>query len=80
MSGGWRRSCHAARQPHTRGSAVVRAKSDEEPNWEEEMDIFKKRTMRPNQLATLRELESKVSVGKVHTDTHNLSQHEAWPP
>lgn len=29
------------------------------------MSIFKQRTMRPNQLATLRELESKVSVGKV---------------
>ena len=29
------------------------------------MSIFKKRTMAPNQLATLRELESKVSVGKV---------------
>jgi hypothetical protein len=44
----------------------VRARSDdEEPDWEREMSIFKERTMRPNQLATLRELESKVSVGKV---------------
>lgn len=38
---------------------------DEEPDWDREMSIFKQRTMRPNQLATLRELESKVSVGKV---------------
>ncbi|KAI8466349.1 MAG: alpha subunit of mitochondrial F1F0 ATP synthase [Monoraphidium minutum] len=38
---------------------------DEEPDWDREMSIFKERTMRPNQLATLRELEAKVSVGKV---------------
>lgn len=49
-----------------RGPAAPRARSDdEEPDWDKEMSIFKERTMRPNQLATLRELESKVSVGKV---------------
>lgn len=32
--------------------------------WQE-MSIFQKRISRPNQLATLRELESKVNVGKV---------------
>jgi hypothetical protein len=44
----------------------VRSKAgEEEPNWDEEMSIFKQRTMRPNQVATLKELESRVSVGKV---------------
>jgi hypothetical protein len=46
--------------------APARARSDDdEPDWDREMSIFRERTMRPNQLATLRELESKVSVGKV---------------
>ncbi|EFJ50639.1 F1F0 ATP synthase, subunit alpha, mitochondrial [Volvox carteri f. nagariensis] len=39
--------------------------TDEEPDWEAEMSIFKQRISRPNQLATLRELEAKVSVGKL---------------
>jgi hypothetical protein len=44
----------------------VQARSDEEePDWDKEMSIFKQRTMAPNQLATLRELESKVSLGRV---------------
>jgi hypothetical protein len=49
-----------------RGALVVRAKGEEEtPDWEQEMSIFAKRISRPNQLATLRELEAKVAVGKV---------------
>ena len=44
---------------------MARAKSDEEPDWNAEMSIFQKRISRPNQLATLRELEGKVAVGKV---------------
>jgi hypothetical protein len=45
---------------------VVRGKKDtDEADWEEEMSIFKARISRPNQLATLRELEAKVAVGKV---------------
>jgi F0F1-type ATP synthase alpha subunit len=39
--------------------------SDREPDWDEEMSIFKQRTMRPNQLATLRQMEGQASVGKV---------------
>ncbi|GFR41698.1 hypothetical protein Agub_g2445, partial [Astrephomene gubernaculifera] len=39
--------------------------AEEEPDWEAEMSIFKQRISRPNQLATLRELEAKVNVGKV---------------
>jgi hypothetical protein len=46
----------------------VKARSDEEePDWDKEMSIFKQRTMAPNQLATLRELESKVSLGRVRS-------------
>lgn len=39
--------------------------TDEEPDWEAEMSIFNQRISRPNQLATLRELEAKTAVGKV---------------
>jgi hypothetical protein len=42
----------------------VRIKSDDEAGWDTEMSIFTQRTMRPNQLETLRELEAKVNVGK----------------
>lgn len=41
-------------------------KDTEEADWDEEMSIFKARISRPNQLATLRELEAKVAVGKVN--------------
>lgn len=54
---------HPRGRPSSR--VIARASDSEEPDWEQEMSIFKQRTMRPNQLATLRELESKVSVGKV---------------
>ncbi|KAG1671376.1 hypothetical protein FOA52_011873 [Chlamydomonas sp. UWO 241] len=47
------------------GSRAVEARSGEEPDWTEEMSIFTKRISRPNQLATLRELTSKMRVGKV---------------
>ena len=44
---------------------VARANpAEEDAEWEREMSIFKQRIMRPNQLETLRELESKVNVGK----------------
>jgi hypothetical protein len=67
----WAPRCADARARRSGGGArraggPLRARSDdEEPDWDREMSIFKERTMRPNQLATLRELESKVSVGKV---------------
>lgn len=50
-----------------RSSTVAKAtgKDEEEPDWDAEMSIFKQRMMRPNQLATLREMEAKVNVGKV---------------
>jgi hypothetical protein len=45
-------------------STICHAKSDE-ADWDQEMSIFKQRISRPNQLATLREMESKVNLGKV---------------
>lgn len=37
-----------------------------EPNWDEEMSIFKKRTLKPSQLEALRKLEEeKVDIGRV---------------
>lgn len=46
-----------------------RARSSEaerEPDWEQEMSIFKKRTLKPSQLETLRMLEEQqVEVGRV---------------
>ena len=59
---GPRRVLHAGSRP---SHMVARAKSDDEPDWNAEMSIFQKRISRPNQLATLRELEGKVAVGKV---------------
>jgi hypothetical protein len=64
-----RSSSRRQQQQHQRPGRtllVVKARSDEEePDWDKEMSIFKQRTMAPNQLATLRELESKVSLGRV---------------
>jgi len=46
---------------------IIRAEVREgEPDWEAEMSIFKKRTMKPSQLEALRKLEAgKVDVGRV---------------
>jgi hypothetical protein len=56
---------HAAAPRECRRRWVARAGVDDDAEWEKEMSIFKQRTMRPNQLETLRELEAKVNVGKV---------------
>jgi hypothetical protein len=38
----------------------------EEPDWDAEMQTFRERTMRPNQLETLRKAEEQnVDIGKV---------------
>eukprot|EP00873_Tetraselmis_striata_P023927 jgi/Tetstr1/444191/TSEL_032085.t1 len=52
-----------------RGTAA-RAASEEEagegaPDWDAEMSIFKKRTLKSSQLATLRQIEGEASLGKV---------------
>ena len=48
------------------GRRFICRSGEEEPNWDEEMSIFKKRTLKPNQLAALRRLEEeKVASGKV---------------
>lgn len=40
--------------------------SENDPDWDTEMSIFKKRTLKPNQLEALRKLEEdSVSSGKV---------------
>lgn len=49
-------------------SVCVKASNAEdlEPDWETEMSIFKKRTMKPSQMEALRKLEEeKVDVGRV---------------
>jgi hypothetical protein len=64
---------HTAQDRRTSARAST---SDEEPDWDKEMSIFTQRTMRPNQLATLRELESKVEVGKVGAACSNTTAPE----
>lgn len=36
-----------------------------EPDWDAEMSLFRKRTMKPNQMETVRRLEEEVDIGKV---------------
>lgn len=47
-----------------RGRAAFRVRSGAEPNWDDEMVLFRKRANSPNQLETLRKLEADVEVGK----------------
>mmetsp|Transcript_34500 Transcript_34500/g.97752 ORF Transcript_34500/g.97752 Transcript_34500/m.97752 type:complete len:371 (-) Transcript_34500:814-1926(-) len=63
--------------PGSRRSHVCSARDDAEddliededdtvsPDWDAEMSIFKKRSMKPSQLATLRQIEGEASLGKV---------------
>lgn len=52
------------------------ADGDEVPNWDEEMSIFKKRTMKPSQLAALRTWEeNKVDLGTV---SYYISRNFCW--
>lgn len=73
----------------SRGSDGI---EDTEPNWDEEMSIFKRRTLKPSQLEALRKLEEeKVDVGRVrdttggkqtHTHPDHLGRHfgdGSWP-
>ncbi|KAL4518116.1 hypothetical protein Ndes2526A_g01433 [Nannochloris sp. 'desiccata'] len=47
---------------------------EEEPDWETEMSIFKKRTLRPSQMEALRKLEEgKVDVGRVLYTKDNVA-------
>jgi len=36
-----------------------------EPNWDDEMSLFRKRVNSPNQMETMRKIEAEVEVGKV---------------
>ena len=40
-----------------------------EPDWDAEMSLFRKRTMKPNQMETVRRLEEEVDTGKVRTQS-----------
>eukprot|EP00884_Botryococcus_braunii_P012711 jgi/Botrbrau1/21440/Bobra.0216s0048.1 len=39
--------------------------SDDPPDWDKEMSLFRQRTMQPNQLETLRKKEAETDVGRV---------------
>lgn len=54
------------------GNTIVRAQEElcEEPDWDHEMSIFKKRVNKPSHLEALRKIEAaKVDVGRVR-DAH----------
>lgn len=36
-----------------------------EPDWDSEMSLFRKRSLKPNQMETVRRLEEEVDIGKV---------------
>lgn len=38
---------------------------EEPPDWDKEMSLFRQRTMKPNQLETLRKKEAETDVGRV---------------
>lgn len=58
-------------QECARGCRIIsQASSGDEADWDAEMNIFQKRLSRPNQLATLRELEGRVNIGKVRAPDH----------
>ncbi|GMH44862.1 hypothetical protein BSKO_12814 [Bryopsis sp. KO-2023] len=45
-----------------KGGFLVRCSAEESADWDKEMDTYRKRTMKPNQLATLRQLEEENLV------------------
>lgn len=65
--------CFVASTRPARHVACSAGKREDEPDWDAEMSIFKQRISQPNQLATLRELESKANVGKVIYCEQNLA-------
>lgn len=61
-----------------RNSGDAGSKSDA-PDWDAEMSIFKKRTMKPGQLAALRQTEGEASLGKVmYHRLPNSTPRVAW--
>lgn len=63
-----------ARHAASMGRRACRARaSGEEPDWDAEMQMFRERTMRPNQLETLRKAEEQdIDVGKVRQRRHMI--------
>lgn len=53
-----RRACRSLRKWQTRCG-------EEPPDWDKEMSLFRQRTMKPNQLETLRKKEAETDVGRV---------------
>ena len=45
--------------------SVTPVTAKQEPDWDAEMSLFRKRTLSPNQMETLRRIEEEVDVGKV---------------
>ncbi|PRW45016.1 ATP synthase subunit alpha [Chlorella sorokiniana] len=58
--------CGCQGRPGRRGQEARATDSEAEPNWEEELKIFKQRTLAPSQLEVQRQLAAeKVDVGRV---------------
>lgn len=59
-------TCRLLHRPVAPPPPRALSNSDDEPDWEQEIRIFKQRTLRPAQLETLRKLEEQqVDVGRV---------------
>ena len=62
---------HMCRRPSRAGRAYKHGKkrrhicNSAEPDWDAEMSLFRKRSMKPNQMQTIRRLEEEVDIGKV---------------
>ena len=75
-----RRECawheHPAAQLRSRKRArlcvkhVVAAAQKEAPDWDAERLVLRKRTLKPNQLETLRKFEEEVAVGTVRCPSY----------
>ncbi len=62
---------HMCRRLSRAGHAINHGKgrrhicNSAEPDWDAEMSLFRKRSMKPNQMQTIRRLEEEVDIGKV---------------
>ena len=66
---------HRFQNAHQRTVQVKASNAEDvEPDWETEMSIFKKRTLKPSQMEALRKLEEeKVDVGRVSNHIRSIS-------
>jgi hypothetical protein len=49
----------------SRRHGFIEVRTHAEPNWDDEMSLFRKRVNTPNQMETMRKIEAEVEVGKV---------------